>query len=390
MLLAAAAFAAEPRSLFDGKTLKGWQQCNGTAKYTVEGGVIVGTTVAGSPNSFLCSEKEYADFELELETKTDPALNSGVQIRSHRYEQPVTVRTFNGREIRNNKQPAGRVYGYQVEISNEESGNSGGVYDEARRGWLDDASSKPECRGAFKDNQWNRYQIRAIGDSIKTFVNGVACADVTDAADLSGFIALQVHSFKGEKPAQVRFRNIRVTELGKHVWRPVWNGKSLDGWTPAGGARWTVEDGALHAVSLPDNDRPSLLTSAESFDKNVTVRVLFKMIKGNSGVFIGWDPEKRKGYEVEVDDTKRTGGYWDAGGKGWTIGPEDNENVIAGEWNELVAHIRDGRLVFRLNGVKTVDHPDAYGYAGRIAVQAHGSKRPTEVWFKDLAVLDKQ
>ena len=54
-------------SLFDGKTLRGWTQRNGTAKYKVRNRTIVGTTVKGSPNSFLCSDKFYGDFELEFD-----------------------------------------------------------------------------------------------------------------------------------------------------------------------------------------------------------------------------------------------------------------------------------------------------------------------------------
>ena len=70
-------------SLFDGKSLTGWSQKNGTATYVAKDGTILGTTAKGSPNSFLCSDKEYGDFELQFEVKVDDALNSGVQIRSH-------------------------------------------------------------------------------------------------------------------------------------------------------------------------------------------------------------------------------------------------------------------------------------------------------------------
>jgi hypothetical protein len=173
----------------------------------------VGTTAEGSPNSFLCTDREYGDFVLELETKTDPLLNSGIQIRSHRYAADTAVHTNDGKKVSERKHPAGRVYGYQVEVANEKSGASGGIYDEARRGWLHNTSSDPAASRAFKDNQWNHYRIEARGNRIRTWVNGVACADLTDAADGSGFIALQVHSYKGEKPAQVRWRNIRIREL---------------------------------------------------------------------------------------------------------------------------------------------------------------------------------
>ena len=81
-LFAQSSQAEEWTSLFNKKDLSGWIQKNGTAKYVVKGNTIVGTTNEGSPNSFLCSEKHYGNFELEFEVKCDNALNSGVQIRS--------------------------------------------------------------------------------------------------------------------------------------------------------------------------------------------------------------------------------------------------------------------------------------------------------------------
>src|SRR5207247_9334257 len=126
-----------------GKTLQGWQQCNGAAAYRVENGDLVGATAKGSPNSFLCTTKDYSDFILEFEVKDDPRLNSGVQIRSHRYKTETTVLTDNGTGQRKRTHEAGRVYGYQVEIANEKTGSSGGIYEEARRGWLDNVSKNP-------------------------------------------------------------------------------------------------------------------------------------------------------------------------------------------------------------------------------------------------------
>src|ERR671919_551357 len=99
--------------LFDGKSLEGWAQKNGTATYRVEGGTVVGKTAEGSPNSFLCTTRDYADFELTFEVKVDDALNSGVQIRSA--SKP---------DVRE-----GRVHGPQVEIATE--GTAGQVYGES-------------------------------------------------------------------------------------------------------------------------------------------------------------------------------------------------------------------------------------------------------------------
>ena len=195
-------------SLFDGKTLKGWVKRGGWANYAVEDGMIVGSTVPGSPNTFLCS-KDFGDFELEFDVLCDVELNSGVQIRSHLYDKETKI-SIAGRE---RTVKVGEVYGYQVEITYQERGVAGGIYDERRRGWLEDLSDKPHARKAFKDSQWNHYRVVAKGDRIRTWVNGVPCADLRDSLDRSGFIGLQVHSIEGEKIHRVRWKNIRIREL---------------------------------------------------------------------------------------------------------------------------------------------------------------------------------
>ena len=203
-------------SLFDGKTLKGWSVHSGFAKYHVEDGAIVGTAILDSPNTFLCTDREFGDFILEFEVKVDPRLNSGVQFRSLIAGQD-TVLTLerDGKKVEQ-KLPADRVYGYQAEIANEASADSGNVYDEARRGrFLDDFSKRPEAKTAFKDNQWNRYLIVCKGTSIRTWINGVPCADFSDAMTARGIIGLQVHGVpkKDFQSFQVRWRNLRLMEL---------------------------------------------------------------------------------------------------------------------------------------------------------------------------------
>src|SRR5262249_31680456 len=113
-------------SLFDGKSLDGWTQKGGKAKYRVEDGQIIGSTVPSTPNSFLCTTREFTNFVLELDFQVDDGLNSGVQIRSHCFDKPSTVET-GGKEI---KIAAGRVHGYQVEIDPSDRAWTGGLYDE--------------------------------------------------------------------------------------------------------------------------------------------------------------------------------------------------------------------------------------------------------------------
>lgn len=371
--------------LFNGKNLNGWEVCNGRANYRVENGEIVGTTAEGSPNSFLCTKKEYGDFVLEYETRTDPALNSGVQVRSHRYGANATVQTFDGKKMVERNHPVGRVYGYQVETADAKSGTSGGIYDEARRGWLHNIATDPAASKAFQDNQWNRYRVEARGDRIRTWVNGVACADVVDSMDLTGFIALQVHSYKGPQ-TEVRWRNVRIQDLGRHEWRSLTDGRTMKGWRHDGGGIWKVEDGAFHGVSSNDS-RAGYLVSEESF-QDVTARLKVKIPKGNSGFFLRADPKTRAGYEVEIDAVKRTGGYWEVGGRNWVTGPEDNNVVIPDGWNLITASLHGRRIVFHVNGVKTIDIPEDTGKVegGVLALQVH-SKIDSDVWFKGVEVL---
>jgi len=203
-LAASSAFGGEWVSLFDGETLEGWTQRNGTAKYTVVDGTVLGTTNEGSPNSFLCTDKDYGNFELEFEVKVDDRLNSGVQIRSQ---------TKGGT-------PDGRVNGPQVEIeaSGATGAEAGYVYGEATgRGWLTPESRlKPHKH--FKDGEWNKYRVMADGPRIQTWINGKPIADLTDDAIYethpTGFIGLQVHGIaKGSGPFQVAWRNIRLKSL---------------------------------------------------------------------------------------------------------------------------------------------------------------------------------
>lgn len=184
------------KSIFNGQDLTGWSQKNGTATYRVEEGVVIGKTAVGSPNSFMCSEEDYGDFELTFEVKVDPGLNSGVQIRSQ--SKP---------DYKN-----GRVHGPQVEIETA-PGESGYIYSEGTgRGWLSPAQP---IKDAYQNDQWNRYRVRAVGDRLQTWVNGTKIADLSDEkSSHRGFIGLQVHSIpKDRGPYEVRWRDIQVRPL---------------------------------------------------------------------------------------------------------------------------------------------------------------------------------
>jgi hypothetical protein len=183
--------------LFDGKTLKGWRPL-GDAKFTVENGELIGE-VGGGSQSFLRTNQSFGDFILELDVKNELPGNSGIQVRSHENDQK-------------------RLFGYQIEIDPSARAWSGGLYDEARRGWLDDLSDNPHGRAAFKNGEWNHYRIECIGPWIRAWVNDVPTADYLDAQDLEGVVGLQVHAGKDTK---VRWRDFRVRDLGRSRWKPL-------------------------------------------------------------------------------------------------------------------------------------------------------------------------
>ena len=257
--------ARGPEPLFNGKDLTGWSVVNGKAPYTVVDGVIVGTTVADSPNSFLATDRTFKDFILELDVKQDVGpSNSGVQFRGQRRA-----------DYQN-----GRVHGYQCEIDPSERAWTGGIYDEARRNWLYQGDLNPAGQKAYKFGEWNRIRIEAIGTSLRTFVNDIPVAHVIDAVDAEGFIALQVHAIgkPDEAGRKVMFRNIRIqtTDLtplpvppGMYIrnmvpntlagaekaqgWQFLFDGKSTDAWrgamkTEFPGKGWQVKDGELSVL----------------------------------------------------------------------------------------------------------------------------------------------
>lgn len=182
-------------SIFNGKDLSGWSQKNGQATYSVQDGSVLGQTAKNSPNSFLCSEKNYADFELTFDVKVDEGLNSGVQIRSKSLPDHDN----------------GRVHGPQVEIETGPA-EAGYVYGEATgRGWL---SPHQPPTDAMKNDGWNRFVVRAVGPRIQTWINGQKIEDIVDPESYQeGFIGLQVHGVGERGPFEVRWRDIRIKEI---------------------------------------------------------------------------------------------------------------------------------------------------------------------------------
>lgn len=380
--------------LFNGKNLKGWKQLNGEATYKVQDGVIVGTSVANTPNSFLTTKKNYGDFILELEVMVDPDLNSGIQIRS--------LSTPDYME--------GRVHGYQVEIDPSDRAWSGGIYDEARRGWLYNLTRNEKGGKAFKVGQWNKYRIEAIGPSIRTWVNGVQCSNLVDDMTASGFICLQVHSIQDPQMAgkTVMWRNIRIKtddlasarmdgddllEMNyisnlltdwqkKEGWKLLWDGQTTNGWQGAKLGHfpqkgWEIKDGVLSVLSsggAESSHGGDIITSNTYSDFELEID--FMITEGaNSGIKYFVDPELNKdegsaiGLEFQLLDDKK---HPDA-----TQGVAGNR-TLASLYDLIAAEnlSEPGRKDIRFNGV---------GQWNRARIVAKGNH--VEHWLNNIKVV---
>ena len=390
VLTAGPAAAQDWRPLFNGRDLTGWTRVNGTAPYTVEDNAVVGRAVLDSPNSFLVTAEEFGDFILEYEVKLDAALNSGVQVRSH--SDPAYKQ--------------GRVHGYQVEVDPTERGWTGGIYDESRRGWLHTLQDQPEARKAFRVGEWARFRVEAIGPSIRTWVNGVPCADILDDLTPRGFIGLQVHAI-GKDTASVgktvRWRDLRIltrdldryrtpaqagTPQFNHVpntltdrerrdgWTLLWDGKTTTGWRsakaatfPAGG--WEIGAGVLSVVESGGRESAAggdIITIARYGDFELTVE--FRITEGaNSGIKYFVDPELNKGAgsaigcEFQILDDERhadakagVNGNRKLAGLYDLIPPANVRFNGVGDWNRARIVVRGSHVEHWLNGFKTVEY----------------------------------
>lgn len=342
--------------LFDGKTLNGWVQKNGKAKYTVEDGTIVGTTVPGTPNSFLCTEKMYTDFILELEFLLESDMNSGIQIRSASYKN------YNNY----------RVHGYQIEIDPSKRAWSGGIYDEGRRGWLVDLKDKPEAQAAFKRGQWNHYRIAAIGNRIRTWVNGVPAADLTDDMTAKGFLALQVHASK-VADQKIKWRNVRIQDLTAKSERKLLKALIVDGqnnhdWkgtTPV--LKRLLEQTGLFTVDVATSPGPK--ESMDGFKPDFAkYDVIVSNYTGND-----WPKETQKAL---VD-------YMNNGGGLVIFHAADNAFPKWNEWNEMIAiggwggrNEKSGPMVRYRDGKVVLDNSPGVG-------GSHGPQHEFQVVARD-------
>ncbi|MDO5554985.1 MAG: DUF1080 domain-containing protein [Planctomycetia bacterium] len=390
-------------SLFDGKTLDGWSVKGGSAKYSVEDGAIVGVCDPESKkNTFLFSDKEFGDFILKAEFKVLTPGNSGIQFRSHyRADGDGTS-----------------VYGYQAEIDPSDKNETGRIYDEGRRGfqhgrtWLDENTPetlKP-AQDAYKADDWNTYEIQAIGPSLRTWINGVPVSNIFDPVDLQGHFGLQIHA---GPQGSVAWRNIRVKDLGQSQWHAFFNGEGenakLDGARFVLPDEWKfVSDGYLLGSHSATEPRDGLVVSDENY-ADFAVKVTYRIFGGNSGLYFRAEendvPWLMRGFQNEIADDQGDGGYVSSGiwhtqglkedgtvipGRGWLGRDEEFVAKVLnkGDWNTICTVAIGNRIVNFMNDFRTLDFTDNVfdQPSGKVGLQLHGSAN-IQMWFKDFDIL---
>ena len=381
--------------LFKDNSLKQFVKLNGKADFKLENGILTGTSKLNTPNSFLATKAEYDDFILEFDVLLDYGLNSGVQFRSQ------SIKSYMN----------GRVHGYQCEIETSQRKWAGGIYDEARRGWLYPLSRNPNGKNAFINGTWNSYRIEAIGNQIKSFINGIEVSNLIDRTTLKGFIAFQVHSISNSDQVgkKVRWKNVKIltenleinrmsadnkapqisyldgmlTNEEKNLgFKMLWDGKTTKGWRgaklssfPENG--WMINNGIItvQASNGKEARNGGDIITIEKF-RNFELSVDFLISEGaNSGIKYLVKPELNKadgsaiGLEFQIlDDQRHEDAKLGVNGNR-TLGSLYDliraENRVSGEsgknfkgvdkWNNARIVVCNGNVEHWLNHVKIVE-----------------------------------
>ena len=407
-------------ALFNNHDLQGWKQLNGKAKYQVKNGEIIGTTVPGQPNSFLATEKVYGDFIFEVDFKMNSDMNSGIQFRSE-------IKDANDKcNVADTKVPE-RVHGYQVEIDPSPRAWSGGIYDEARRGWLYSMENNAKAKNAFKKDGWNHYRIECIGNNMRTWVNGIACAHLVDDMTPKGFIALQVHAITEAKDEgkEIHWKNIRIQTTNLKPSPPddifvinlipnnisqdekragvrlLWDGKTSNGWRGAykdyfPDKVWYIENGTLNVRAgkgAESSNGGDIVTKEEfgAFDlqfefkltdtANSGVKYFVTENEQNSGSAIGLE------YQILDDDRHPDGKLGSIGNRTMAslydlipslkITESRREKLPIGEWNRgRIIVYPDGRVEHWINGWKVVEYQRGTQYFYALVAKSKYEKWP--------------
>ena len=164
--------------------------------------------------------------------------------------------------------------------------------------------------------------------------------------------------------------------------KPLFNGKNLNGWEPTPGGKWEVKEGVIVGTSPKNEPRHGILLTKKRF-KDFVVKAKFRVLHGDSGFYFRVDRVNSgvsvHGFQVEVDETDETGGLYETGGRGWVHQPTKDvakkRAYKRGEWSDLELTAKGGDITVKINGVvSTKLTNDNSRREGHIGLQLHGGQ----------------
>ena len=391
-------------SLFNGKDLTGWDVPK-RGNWRVENGEMVVTWDEANPGGgWIVTKEIFDDFILRMKFKVNKGGNSGVCIRD---------------PSRATKNPA--YSGYEVQIDfNDLTNPTGSLYNLARAYTIIGAYT-PEERIVGKEEEWNQFEISAIGEHIVVKLNGEKVVERYDRRSLKGVVGMQLH----DRESVVRFRDIEIMPISmrgpipppieerlknaKGDFKKLFNGENLAGWQVLWGGDWKVVDGVIEGTIK--GSMGWLVTKEEYSD--FIYRLKVKIAKGgNSGLTTRFPFPTRpedKTYKAGMKDDKLNpafGGYeiqilaydlpqiGNPSGSIYNIGRAYAGVLKPNEWNEYVVYAQGPQTTVYINGRKVAEAEDTRSLKGVVGLQVHHLEEelvgvetePYKVWFKDIEI----
>ncbi|MDR1883257.1 MAG: DUF1080 domain-containing protein [Prevotella sp.] len=375
--------------LFDGKTMTGWKDYNGTVltqPWHAVDGCIQAKGDGSDASGYIVTDRQYENFELSWDWKLSKGGNSGMLyhvVEHPRYNVPY-------------------VTGPEYQLIDAPN------FPEKLEPWQNTGADyamhipDPSLMKVNPQGEWNNSKIVFDNGHVEHWLNGVKILEFeawtddwyarknsgkwNDAPEYGlakkGVISLQDHGY----PAS--FRNIKIKELPRKTKEvTLFNGADLTGWDVYGSEKWYVKDGLLVCESGPDKQYGYLATREYYDDFDLTVE--FKQeADGNSGVFIRSvvnEGVKVNGWQVEVAPKGHgTGGIYESYGRGWIIeAPKEKDSILkVNDWNTMRILVQGNKVATWLNGeeiVNLVDEKIGQGQ-GRIALQIHDGGGIKVLW----------
>jgi len=174
----------------------------------------------------------------------------------------------------------------------------------------------------------------------------------------------------------------------------LWDGKTFNGWHIIGKGTWKIEDGAIHGTHAKSESEFGHLVTDRAFT-NFTVRLKYRTIKGNSGLYFRIDEKGFSGvsgFQAEIDPTQDAGGLYETNGRAWVSKPTPEQVKTwfkPGEWNEMTVTARGRNITVTVNGKTSAELKNDPGrLSGKFALQVHGGQ-DGDVWFKDIEISEE-